>query len=290
MTNLLYASSISGIPLLINSLTSFCKHIEGDITAFVLCSNWEQRNIDYVESKLNGKCKIVLLKIDKSVFDGYNNTKGLPLETLFRLYGLELLPSDVKRVLYLDIDTICISDDVNHLVQFAKEGNYTIAAVPDAGIPDKYCDSLFKESVKEYFNAGVICFNVEYCRSIRLWDTARGYLEDNNFVAVDQDILNIIFNPNYCPLSHRFNYMSPQIFKDMMFVREKNMQSMNPVIIHFDGPQKPWNKICANPYKRYYKQVSLETKLGGSIPSKSRGIKYDLRVLFNYLKYKVASV
>ena len=272
------------------SAFSFIKHLGKDNTKFyVLCSGLSNHSKQTLIDRIGGG-NVIFIDVDENIFSSFNNTVGLPKEALYRLLGIELLPEVVHKILYADIDILCVSDDVKLLFDYSWNSSLTIAAVPDAGISDKYAKAIMGVALKNYFNTGVLFFNVDYCRKVGLWSKSRDLLEGNTFKAVDQDILNILFKDNYYTLSNRFNYMSPQIFKDMMFYRRKSLLSgFEPVLIHYDGPHKPWYLLCANPYKRLYNKYQGELNLKISRKLK-RGIVYKLKLFLQFIKIELASL
>lgn len=287
MYNLLFSSSQSGAPLLQVTINSFLKQFQNDVEIFILCSKWNEKFRFEFEKKISIRCRINYIEIDDCFFEGINNTVGLPLATLYRLCGIEMLPDYVHEILYTDIDVVCVSPSVKVLYKKLRESCRTIAAVADSGIPDKYAENLLGVHLMEYFNAGVLFINVDYCRSISLWDKSKDLLIENKFVAVDQDILNIIFKDNYYSLSHRYNYMSPQIFKDMLFYHTKNVvSSFSPVLVHYDGPQKPWFRLCANPFSYNFSDIAKEFGISVDL-SLNRDLVYKLKLLYQFLKFKI---
>lgn len=287
MNNLLFSSSKSGASLLQVTINSFLFFLKDDLHIYILCSGWNKEFRKSFEFKLKKSCKITYIDIDDSIFDGINNTVGLPVATLYRLCGIEMLPPEVHEILYTDIDVVCVSSEIQRFMNRIKDECKTVAAVPDAGIPDTYASNVLGNHLMDYFNAGVLYLNVDYCRSINLWQKSKELLIGNKLVAVDQDILNIIFKDNYYPLSHKYNYMSPQVFKDLMFYRKKNvLSSFSPVLIHYDGPQKPWYYLCANPYKRLFTEIANDSNVELDY-SLNRSRLYKLKLFYQYLKYRI---
>lgn len=273
------------------SLYSVCKHLgKENVTFYIMKSNWSDEDTQSFQETIGKDCSIIYINIEKTVFDGIRNTKGLPIETLFRLYGIEQLPLNVHRILYLDIDILCVSESIKTLFDNLLDDKFKLAAVPDAGIPDKYEANIIGDNaLMHYFNAGVLFINVDYCREIGLWDLSQKYLSNEDLIAVDQDILNIIFKDDYYCLSHRYNYMSPQIFKDMLFYRKNTViKNSLPILIHFDGPHKPWYPLCANPYKDVYKEIVEELGVQLKIPF-NKSFIYKFKLLLQYIKIVICS-
>lgn len=125
-----------------------------------------------------------------------------------RLFSKELLP-DVRKILYLDSDTIIV-DSLSSLL--SKETTNPIEAVLDYGIP-----LHMKDKVNQYFNSGVLLMDYELWEkddcTKTLYDTFREN-ETIPFVFPDQDLLNLALSENIKKLSIDYN-ISPKI-KDLV--------------------------------------------------------------------------
>ena len=124
----------------------------------------------------------------------------ITIESYFRLLLVDLLPTTVKRVLYLDIDII-VNKNLYELYNTDLKDLY-LAACPTFK-PMDYQDfvKLSEERAKNcYFNAGVILFNLEKMRDDK-WDVSRfkkSYLKlfdyfGGNPPYEDQGLLNYCF-------------------------------------------------------------------------------------------------
>ena len=85
--------------------------------------------------------------------------------TYYRMMIPELVPEEVKKAIYLDIDII-VMEDIEDLWKISID-DYAIAAVEDAGLRD-IMPSLKKTlSIPvdaKYFNAGILLMNLNYWR------------------------------------------------------------------------------------------------------------------------------
>ncbi|HDR1453451.1 TPA: glycosyltransferase family 8 protein, partial [Pasteurella multocida] len=100
------------------------------------------------------------------------------LATYARLKAVDYLPSDVNKIIYLDIDTL-VFDDLTPLWETNIE-NYGVAACFDSfveyEIPEhKYTISL--SSQHYYFNAGVMIFNLDIWREIDVFNSSLDWLK-----------------------------------------------------------------------------------------------------------------
>ena len=145
-----------------------------------------------------------LAKIKDFVISYYDMTKidfsDLPLNrsrisvaTYYRLYLLDILPKDIKKLIYLDCD-IVVKTDIAELWETDISGYYA-GVVEDEGGKTQQKRLCLPFDYK-YFNAGVILFNLEELRTFDFKESCLKYYENNKDIIIlqDQDILNAIEN------------------------------------------------------------------------------------------------
>ena len=176
------------------------------------------------------------------------NSQGLTSATYYRLFLANILPNNIDKVIYLDGDVI-----VRHsLLPLWNTDitNYAIAAASDSmGSDNDYGNRLVYPSEAGYFNAGVLLINLKYWRENdvcqRVVNTIQG--GDLFFRFHDQDVLNHLFwkekkslpikyNLNGGFLSRAFTSNNTSDEKELIEARR------DPVIVHFTGFFKPWEK------------------------------------------------
>ena len=163
-----------------------------------------------------------------------------------------LLPSvlsDIDRVIYLDCDLVVLSDitalyDVD-LSDFALAAclDFWLTGAPpfappgwDVGAWHKFLSEVVGlTDCKTYFNAGVMVMDLKRFRDAGLIDAARGFLEQKKFqtIYVDQDGLNHVIDGAFVRLDLRWNVLGNR--------SDANFDNVDPWIIHYAGPFKPWN-------------------------------------------------
>lgn len=186
------------------------------------------------------------------------------VETYFRLLMPELL-KNYDKVLYLDSDLI-INANIDELYETDLEG-YLLAAAHDADTaglyngfePNKkyYMDNILK--IKEpysYFQAGVILFNLAEFRKTYSTKEMLQFAASNQWELLDQDVLNYLAQGNYLAIDMAWNLMTdwkririPEIIaRAPKYLRDEYMNAhKSPRIVHYAGPDKPWNQ----PYSDY---------------------------------------
>lgn len=190
--------------------------------------------------------KAVFLKIDRAMFsDKLPTTELWSMETYFRLMLLDLLPDEVDRILYLDVDVIVdksISDLYN--TDFEEQ---LFAVCKEMPFDGKFRDGRQK-LFGELFDAGYQYFNA----GVMLWNIAKLRNEDYNFekymklaadinyamCAPDQDLLNLMHHDRLVyvdecryDLFARFAHSHGVTYEDV---------KRETVIVHFPG-YKPWS-------------------------------------------------
>jgi lipopolysaccharide biosynthesis glycosyltransferase len=195
-------------------------------------------------------------------FEKYTNLyvdRHITLETYYRFLLVDLF-QDYERILYLDCDMI-VNSDVSDLFFTDLEGYY-IAAVRDydfiAGCKEipafyksKILDYVNVENVSDYFQAGVILFNLKEIRKDFSADDLFQTALERNWYYVDQDVLNCLFNGRVKYLDTKWNVFSllekgsirENRIKNVLqanFSEDYYQSSLSPCIIHYAGVPKVW--------------------------------------------------
>lgn len=194
------------------------------------------------------------------------------LTDLFQMY---------HKVITLDSDLI-VNEDISVLYQTDLDGKL-IGAVNDSYIQiiinkklhgDKIIgyqpvSSYFKDmhlNEKQYFNAGVILWDLNQCRNEKMMERAIKICEEKtSLMYADQDVLNLLFAGNYRQLPLTWNGMSPYaLMKGAAHASESDLpenyllQVSEAKIIHYLGIRKPWQDkeaFYCDEYMKYAKKT-----------------------------------
>ncbi|MBS1066926.1 hypothetical protein JK164_13495 [Gluconobacter kondonii] len=183
--------------------------------------------------------------------------------TFYRLSLGKLLPHH-RRALYIDCDTIVLADLC--LLYDTPLDGAIIAATPDlimknfvsAGIQSiqetgamparQYLSEYLKlkNNGDNYFQAGVILFDLEAFRASNITDTAIKDLRNRCYWFLDQDILNKYLENRVKMIDTSWNCVNSinEIFPHLSANwRAKAVEDLNnPKIVHYAGYEaKPWN-------------------------------------------------
>ncbi|MBR1649188.1 MAG: glycosyltransferase [Alphaproteobacteria bacterium] len=203
------------------------------------------------------------IKVDDDLFKDCPMTKEcahISRQTYYR-YIIAKVKPDLDKALYLDGDIICKSS----LSEFwnINIDNYYAAAVE--GLSTATPSIAKRLGTQTSFNAGVLLINLKKWKEdnipAKLFANTALLANQNKLVWQDQDVLNYTFKDCVLFVSPRFN-LQYNAFVDTYCHQysfdEIEAAKKNPVIIHYNSPQKPWNEECAHPlWKEYYKYLKL---------------------------------
>lgn len=213
LINVLYAGNQRMFKGLIMSLTCLASNTKEDLNVFIITGNFlkinsgyvafNKKEIDFLEKIIkiyNPNNKITLLDmscLEEELMNSTNkNTKFTPY-TLLRLYiDDEVFSSLDKRLLYMDIDTMCFGD-IKELYNFDLKGK-TLGMVRD---------NVGRHWIhKNYCNAGMILFDVD--KTIKNKDKiikAREMIRTVKMFMPDQTAINKAFKNDIEFLPSKYN-------------------------------------------------------------------------------------
>ncbi|MGY5584085.1 DUF4422 domain-containing protein [Vibrio cincinnatiensis] len=233
---------------------------------FILGNKVSEKSIsryhDMVEIYTN--INITYIDVSQEIFiQKLSVNQYFSIETYFRLFVPKIF-SQFEKVIYLDVDMI-VNTDLSELMK-VKFDQECIAAVPcyvmksfienkvvsnsETGnlIASEYLDKyLGVKDNQSYIQAGLIVFNNIKLNEIDFVNKIIAEL-DTVYWFLDQDIINKILNGRIKLLPFNWNVMhgnnDVNKFISLLPVNEKNKYleaRESPYIVHYAGPEKPWN-------------------------------------------------
>lgn len=165
-----------------------------------------------------------------------------------RLFLHLLVPAE--RLIFLDAD-LMIRFPIEKLYEMDLEGNVLAAAL----CPQRYGFQTYRDrrpkpyfnSYESYFNAGVMLLDlVQFAE----FDFPRILVEQvgEDHVAeiyFDQDMLNLAARGRWKELPYFWNLQMPT----------RHHESLDPLIVHYTGANKPWRLFTSCAYKSDYRHV-----------------------------------
>lgn len=212
----------------------------------MLPSNFKLRFFDVLEFIQSNFNKIKLKTMNNWSIDMY-----------YRIF-IPLLMPDYKKVLYLDADTV-VNSNLNELFEMDFEGKQ-IMAVKDTAVQvfhikknderyDYIKQHLKFEDERNYFNSGMIYFNIPEINETKYREKVENAFKLEELLYPDQDILNLIFKDNVKLISSKWNFCCGDFVWNKSFLNlltgeyleDIEKAILNPGIIHYTSPRKPWN-------------------------------------------------
>jgi lipopolysaccharide biosynthesis glycosyltransferase len=169
----------------------------------------------------------------KSILGNFTNDDKSQIRFQKLIYN-EILPRDLSNLLYLDIDTLPLSD-LSDLFEITFVEAFAAVSLDD------FVSRKFVRW-KNIANAGVILFNNNVWNALNLNLSARDFVAQYNqdtglFLHSDELVLNRICHGKFHRLPSIYNCTFLQTYTSRYLLRPRELK-----IIHFIGPQKIWNK------------------------------------------------
>ena len=179
-----------------------------------------------------------------------------------------LIGDATGNVAHFDIDML-FNDDVSKILDLDL-GDNLIAAVAEYGKGDPviteavWGKGILPPEAERYFNTGTIVFNTAKCREEKTWEKILEWYRTHYDIAdrIEQDAWNALYWRRTKLLPLRWNFHDRLVKSYVKWdVSAKFWQgnppqecleaALNPAILHFWGPKKPW-KPCHRPYRKLY--------------------------------------
>lgn len=217
----------------------------------------------------------------------------------FRLLIAELVPENVKKVIYMDVDLL-VCDDIEKLWRCDLKGN-PVAAVQDFGIAassrmlKQKANVLGMKNSEHYFNSGVLVIDIAQWRLLNYGKKVLHVATNEQLPHHDQDALNKVFMNNWCLLPLRWNVIPPvfYLFSKVLLNKEFRKQALtakkDPAIIHYAGRYKPWEFTVYKGFNDlYYKYLALSKFANAKMPQPSKKMQ-GKSILRQLLRLKIAN-
>lgn len=198
------------------------------------------------------------IQIDGSQWNSAKTEDKYPKEMYFRLLAGEILPKEIKRVIYFDPDILVINPLMD-LWQMDLEGQM-LGAATHVGLTDvtTRVNQMRLDVDHVYFNSGILVIDLDKAREIIQWADIAETIEKYNMTLIlpDQDILNRLYGKytkeipeeiwNYDNRKYMRYFTKSFAQHDIRWVMD------NTVIIHYCGSPKPWSDKHDNRFTSLY--------------------------------------
>ena len=280
--NLLFSIDQKSIPLLFTCMHSILKNGGvKEVAAFVLHSDLSDQSIIEI-TRFFDSVDWHFIYVPKEMFEGFPTVKRYPEQIYYRLAAPVLLPEEIDKVLYLDVDTVVINP-LSELYEQDFENNYYLACTNTKYALTKFNQIRLGIPVEKdvpYVNTGVLMMNLHELRKIFRLEDLRDFMEKKKEMLwlPDQDILTALYGEKVKIIDQiRFNLSD----RTLMLHNMKNMDNMidldwvreNVIIVHYFGKNKPWKENYKGLLGQLYDEIAKELSVKISEYKKFRG--YD---------------
>lgn len=249
-------------------IASICTNCSTTVCFFIISDFISSDNIKHIEDLIYNYGQDVYFNfLDKSEIQKFPIGAGtandyVTLATYYRLVIADILPQNIKKVIYLDCDII-VNQDLADLWNI-DISNVCVAALEEQEkLSTNGARRLNYSQKYSYFNAGVLLLNLGKIRQKFSFCDFVSYIKEkeDKIMFHDQDVLNAFFHDSKKFLPLKYNVMDCFMQKKAQIPRRYRQETnsiMSPSIIHYSGPLKPWHVECKNPYKYlYFKYLRL---------------------------------
>lgn len=250
------------------SIFSLCKNNKHKFHFFLLTQDVKKKDTEFLKKLIIDEGHSVkFIDINDTLRKIYINPNAnkWPKVVFARLLLSDLLPNRIKKILYLDGDTI-IRGDIKELYEMDLANNVIGMSVEPT--KDKQSLNDLGLGINPYYNSGVILFDLEKWRQGCFGQKCMDYFYANwqNLDYYDQDVLSIVMKGKIATIEPRYNfsdyyyiypyrviknYFLPSLyFNKTIFEKSKK----HPIIVHFIGKYtKPWTSSNSRPFiKEFY--------------------------------------
>ena len=252
MADILYCINHSYTGLLMTNLYSLKRSSGLDrLDVHVIHRDLDETDMRRIRALEDGNTSISFIRFDAGLLKGSPTTSRYPLEIYFRLFAPILLEKNIDRILYLDVDTICINSLVE-LYNTDIEDYYFAGCTHTKRMLTRINAirlGMGSDSKACYINTGVMLMNLSRLRS--KWDPDRifAFIRDRGqtFVLPDQDIIMALYGSRIRLLDTLRYNLSDRILRLNNISMDSRRMSLDDVrrqtcLIHYCGRSKPWKE------------------------------------------------
>lgn len=251
------------VPYLGTAVYSAIKNVSADTNLDILIfeNGYSEKNKQLLLNLASGKRNVSIRLIDLLPLVEelkVNPSKHVSINCFAKIFCTDDMFCDYERIIAMDSDLLVLKD-LADLAICDMEGK-PIAAVKDLYFPimlekgyhtderlgyitlQEYVEALGLDG-NNYFNTGVVLFDVNKCREISLQEKV---IKINNkypaMMYAAQDDLNMVLKDNWKELNIKWNYQNPYSLLShlKMFPSNYNELYKDAAVLHFLGRSKPW--------------------------------------------------
>jgi lipopolysaccharide biosynthesis glycosyltransferase len=240
-------------------------------------------------------CTVRWLQPDLSQLVRFEASHHFTIATYFRFFVGDLLPDHLDRVLYTDPDVLFLGD-ISALLKMdlqgqplaasqdaycpyvdsrwvlanfeqRRQGFYGLCAIPDA-------DERGIAADQPYLNAGMLVMDLIQFRQEKLGEKLLDYCREHRdeLLWADQCAINAVLGGRWLAVDAAWNVTPPVFWTDDYRDTIYDLDTFDrircrPAMIHFAGPEKPWQLGCKHPWAGSYREWIERTAWRGWQPA-----------------------
>lgn len=234
----------------------------GYYDVFVLHSDLEESIQRAMERDFQERVTFHFLQVPEELFADFPETARYPRQIYYRLAAPLLLPRELDRILYLDVDVVVINS-LRTFYEMDFESSYFAGCTHTREFLTKLNQArLQSDKAVAYINTGVLLMNLNVLRQVIRLEEISAYVREHEkaLILPDQDILTALYGDKIkladslrYNLSDRvlnfYNGSHPKEKRDVNWVRR------NTAIIHYCGRNKPWNESYTGTLGVFYREL-----------------------------------
>ena len=258
---LLVALDGNYLPQLQVLLTSISINSPQDVGAlYLMHSGIPAESLQRVEKQCSAfGCALHPVPVSADFFQEAPVTKRYPQEMYYRLLAARFLPEELKRVLYLDPDTLVINS-LLPLRELELDGHLFAAAAHTGKTEIANNVNRFRLGTEgDYYNSGVLLMDLERCRNEIHTEELFDYVSNHGdeLILPDQDILNALYGGRVLAVDDFIWNYDARNFSNYL-VRSMGEADLDWVmahtaVLHFCGREKPWKKNYRRRFRVLYR-------------------------------------
>ena len=246
--NLLATLDRNYLPQLKVMLTSlYVNNPEDSFSIFILHSNLTDENTDEIAAWCaRRQWRFFPIIVDSKLFKEAPVSSQYPKEMYYRLLAPHLLSHDIRRIIYLDPDTLVINP-VRALWETDLK-DCIFAAAAHTGVTEiaNGVNRIRLKTESDYYNSGVLLFNLERGRREIIPNEIFTFVEkhEKELLLPDQDLLNMMYWKQILPLDDSIWNYDARNYSNYLIRSAGTCNTdwvmKNTSILHFCGKAKPW--------------------------------------------------
>ncbi len=267
-SHLLFCINSSCIRLLATCLYSVRKNGGlGRLSVHIIHRDLTEADIRFLEAFSDDQTQLHFISFDAKCIEDSPTTDRYPVEIYFRLFAPEILPSSIRKILYLDVDTVCINP-IDELYHTDIEDYYFAGCTHTRKVLTQLNAirlGVGLDSDYSYLNTGVLLMNLErlaehYDRN-RIIDFIRR--KSRSLILPDQDVIMALYGSGIRLVdTFRYNLSDRMLRLNNLTPGSRHLDlsdvERETSIIHYCGRYKPWKPYYKGQLGRFYHELERE--------------------------------